>query len=896
MRGGDIICPPTEYSPDADCGIQFNLSIDILDPNLKSVELYKRNSGEGDINSDDNWRQVFDDSWATPKLSQDFRFTVSDIPTPPETGVMHVWVQYDHDSNSNGLPESSEYVQISATVSVDSQNATFSGTYNDFANSGLKGKVSLWIECYDLAGNSVDGGSPGFDNDYVTYVSMDLEYPTINSLKIEDSFGIGMVENIPSNPPEGVGVWNQTMFAGNEYSIIIDAEDGNGWKDVEVVEVTLAPQETNYDSKITYYPRNQTAWTNSNMFSILENSQGESRATIRTLDGNTLLDPFEPNFIINIPISFDWGLPLVGEYTPSFQIKDLDNSPVFSESSFRQTWVYENDMRLDFRSNLDGKQMISPTLTDQDVPISENLYHEIGQDDFIGSVTGGDVVLFQGQYSFTSGILENVFIRPEVELTMEITREEVFRDAEKDYDAVEEEITTHTFTGGSFEIPIKMPSYQNEFEYTFRLINLPVGADDLTSSYCFGSNINGCAKFVIKVDDEAPKLVFGSWSATRGENTVSGLDEQLFTTMPTSTFHCVDVSSQIEERGSISEADTSLNWLFYEGDPTNGNVWSVYQNNYGTQPLTNSLNLTGGSLGYVRASAGCVDLWPVGIGQFDVTESDLNGPGLSVNLVMWIETQDGAGSPIIGAGRYNDDGTASGIEGSDTNGQDSSTYLLEFEGTDFNVRNIRTIPESPEVGDKVKLEVELVNSGIPGVADLEIRSVINNGVPAFEGYIVSEVVGENQALWVSIELAEFTDATTGMYYIVYDNETGEVLFNGKDQAKTFNVKASSSDDSGLSTGLIVIILIAVIAILVVVVVVISRRNNDDDFDDLYDDEDDKSYASIPPSQSYSAPAAQVSPEMAEAMEKFNFWTQEEIQGYFDQGWSIQQLEEWLESQ
>ena len=36
--------------------------------------------------------------------------------------------------------------------------------------------------------------------------------------------------------------------------------------------------------------------------------------------------------------------------------------------------------------------------------------------------------------------------------------------------------------------------------------------------------------------------------------------------------------------------------------------------------------------------------------------------------------------------------------------------------------------------------------------------------------------------------------------------------------------------------------------------------------------------------------------MAEAMEKFSFWTQEEIQGYFDQGWSVQQLEEWLENQ
>ena len=92
------------------------------------------------------------------------------------------------------------------------------------------------------------------------------------------------------------------------------------------------------------------------------------------------------------------------------------------------------------------------------------------------------------------------------------------------------------------------------------------------------------------------------------------------------------------------------------------------------------------------------------------------------------------------------------------------------------------------------------------------------------------------------------------------------MFDGKDESKTFNVKASGSGDSGFSTGLIVIILITVIAILVVAVVVISRRNNDVDFDDLYDDEEDKSYASIPPTQSYSAPAAQVSAEMAEAKE------------------------------
>ncbi|MBK70978.1 MAG: hypothetical protein CMB43_00890, partial [Euryarchaeota archaeon] len=217
----------------------------------------------------------------------------------------------------------------------------------------------------------------------------------------------------------------------------------------------------------------------------------------------------------------------------------------------------------------------------------------------------------------------------------------------------------------------------------------------------------------------------------------------------------------------------------------------------------------------------------------------------------------------------------------------------------FEVRNTRTIPDSPQVGDKITLEVELVNSGIPGIANLEIKSVTNNQPPVFEGYITSEIIGKDQAQWVSIELEEFTDATTGMYYIVYDNESKDILFNGKDEGKTFNVKVAASGADGLSTGLIVIVLIGVIAILAVVVVVISRRNREDDLEDEfeYDYEDDKSYASIPQqTQTYSAPAAAVSPEMAEAMEKVSFWTQEEIQGYFDQGWSVQQLEEWLENQ
>ena len=55
---------------------------------------------------------------------------------------------------------------------------------------------------------------------------------------------------------------------------------------------------------------------------------------------------------------------------------------------------------------------------------------------------------------------------------------------------------------------------------------------------------------------------------------------------------------------------------------------------------------------------------------------------------------------------------------------------------------------------------------------------------------------------------------------------------------------------------------------------------DDEDDDEYEEyEDTKEVVTIPS----SAPAADVSPQMAEAMKTFPQWTQEQIQGYFDKG-------------
>ena len=36
--------------------------------------------------------------------------------------------------------------------------------------------------------------------------------------------------------------------------------------------------------------------------------------------------------------------------------------------------------------------------------------------------------------------------------------------------------------------------------------------------------------------------------------------------------------------------------------------------------------------------------------------------------------------------------------------------------------------------------------------------------------------------------------------------------------------------------------------------------------------------------------------MARAMKQFPQWTQEEIQGYFDQGWNVESLQDWVNNQ
>jgi hypothetical protein len=151
------------------------------------------------------------------------------------------------------------------------------------------------------------------------------------------------------------------------------------------------------------------------------------------------------------------------------------------------------------------------------------------------------------------------------------------------------------------------------------------------------------------------------------------------------------------------------------------------------------------------------------------------------------------------------------------------------------------------------------------------------------------------------DLEIFGSPTSGMYFLIVDADSNEVLWNGSVASKSFNV-AEATDDEGFLSGsgmLIVVGLGALILILLVAVVILAKRDSGEGtYEYEYEfEEEEKTYAEIPvagpPSSGPPAAAPNVDPVMAAALAEFPQWDQATIQGYFDQGWDIAALRDWV---
>ena len=909
-EGGDTLCPAAEYRPDSSCGIPFNLSIDTLDPNLLDVRIL---NGQVDPSLDSNWRVMVDDTWVVPSSNptatgdQSIRLNASDLPNPPESLNLKIWVQYDHDNNLNGQAEADEYITVTAYSDGAAPFANYSASFNDNANVGQDpvGKVSVWIEGFDKAGNPINGGAPGFENDHFTYVSMNSKSPIIRNFFIDDSHDSRFLK---SNQQQWNGKWNNTMYAGNEYHLIVEANDDNGWRDVDYFQIDLADDRD--DLTVYYFPRNETAWTDSPYIEILHEDGDFNGPQVLRMNGNVLIDPFESDFYLDLPIRITWGLPgaTTSLNNPVLYMQDLDN-PRYrmlpAPGRHIQDWYYSDGIRLDFRADSANNQMITPLFSDLMVPITQDVRN--------GFVYPGDIISFQGQYAYLDGILNEVYITPEIKLTLEITRQPGLMDGAKGYIANPGEVTYHSFTGGVFDINITVPTKTNDYTYTFRLCpydagggngcnsldqngeeieGLPFGAVDTTAAICVSSSSYGCQTFNLKIDGTPPRVVANTWTLKNGK----GDGGVIANVLPTSTFRCVDVEVIIEEQQALFQGDVSVAWSFFT-DPTNNITWPIYRSTFGGSPLKQELTLTPSGGSYF-ASAECVDLWPITEGQSipDATQID------NVEVVFWIDATDSAGAQATSGGGPTGEGGIGPIFSSDP--EHKSLYQLIHEEASFTITDVVMRPAKPEVGQDLVLEIKVLNTGtMDGSTVLNIRSVINDGAPLLEGEVSTGEITVGQSAWVEVTLQQFDLATTGMYYLISDNTTTETLYNGSEAGESFNVKveSQSSDSSGFF--LILAILGIAIAVLGTLVFVLSRRSDGSDLFDEYDEEGGKAYVELPgqpqpvsgPPQA-SAPGVNVSPEMAHAMTQFPQWTQEEIQGYLDQGWSVEALREWVNSQ
>ena len=884
-EGGESLCPPAEYRPDEDCAIPFNLTVDQFSPEIEFVKIL---NGEVSASIESNWRNIVDDTWVIPSNNQQIKVGITDFKDTPSTVELYYWVEYQHDANGDGVADESEYLMVELTSDGEYPTANYTGVYNDLANQEKDpvGRVSLFLKGYDLAGNAIDGGESGIFDDMVTYASMASKAPDVTKVGIVNSAGRPLLNN---NHPSYEGEWNETMYAGNQYRLIVEAEDRNGWRDLDYIQVNLTTSRD--DLTVYYFPRNETAWTDSPHLTILEDGEDSDGPRLLRMDGDYLINPFTNKFYLDLPFRINWGIVgLQSLASPSVTIADLDgNSKTKVEGSSTELtkWYYSDGIRLDIRTDTVNDEMITPFFSDTTEPLTGDVRE--------GYVSPGDTVAFEGQFAYIDGILDGVYILPEVELTLEITRLAVERSTAggvkydpygaggADGTRVDGLPTYHTFKGGAFNINITAPYATNEYTYQFKLVNLPDGAIDLTDAFCATSTSYGCGEFTIKVDDNAPTVKSNTWTIRDEAGTI------LEDSVSTSNFRCIDITLQIEETEALYQGDVSVAWKFFI-DPTTNVTWPFFGQIHGIEPLTAPLSLNQVAGGFA-ASADCVDLWPSIDEELPIQEQINN-----IEVVFWIVGKDSAGAPVLGGGPTGaSDEPVVPIYSDEA--RFNSLYSFIYEEASFSVREIDLIPGSPEVGESMTLNIEVVNTGSKaGEVNLRIQSVVDGGIPVTEKVVTSSLIPVEGEVDVEITLESFINPTTGMYYLVFDDDSGELLYNGSSSGDRFNVKIASDDDDSGMLLLIIVVLIGLILVMAIVGLVIMRRGSNDMGGEFYEDESEtKAYATLPGQYTESAPS-DVSPEMAAAMERFPQWSQAEIQGYFDQGWDIDSLQDWLDSQ
>lgn len=859
---GDTICPPAVYSPDSTCAIRFALTMDPFSPHFVNMSVF---SVQGD------WRELTGDTWVPASHNQKFKLVAQDIPVAPATLTLNYWVEAEHDLNGDREAQAGEYQSIGLLRQTETDTSEYMidspcQCINDFANSGIDPPqmVSLWVSGTDIGGNAIDGGAPGLGYDLVTYIGMESRQAGIEGMSVEDVHGTEFTD------------FNKSMYAGNIYHLKIDAKDDNGWRDVELVRILMNPNVNDPAGRIEvfYSPQNDTAWTDSDHVEIIDDPNGTGiKPRMTTRDGNTLISPFVQRFTLDLPIRMKWSVNsayVPGVMTPTVAISDLDENSgeAFISNQASQRWQYSSGIQLD--TTTFGVEDTVGFIT-QGVGSSEG-----------GFVYQGDMLLISGRYVFSDGINDLIFVTPEIPLQLQIDRLAAPPNGDKGYQNAPAETTIHDFENGTFNILLPAPTMTNEFTYSFQLLGLPQGAIDATPSIY--------KQFFVKVDGDAPEVVFRSWSLTSG-NTGEAFSDGL---LSSSQMGCLNAEVYITELQALDLASIQLNWMFFKTEVSGGLEynWTEYISTFSEPWQSVPLSVDTGA-SPMRAQATCIDLW-----ANHTLPEDLEG----VKVKFWVSGHDTAGNGVTNGGAF-----GSAI----TDGE----YGLRYEAADYEVLRADLNVERPMALTDFDLMIDIKNNGNQeGTPVIQLITTVNGeSMPAVEHTCPESLAPGEEYRW-RINMDRFPGPQPNVVWVIYDTEGEEM-----GQTGVYAVAKYSEPEAGMDMALIVGIIGVIVVLIgaIVTVVVVLNKGAAKDEDEFIDEDDflpeGQAVAPMerrgppatrpgesrgPPGASRGPPAAAAAAPVAktpmqQALEEFDFWDEATIQGYFDQGWNLDQLRDWV---
>ena len=867
--GGDTLCPPTQYNPDSDCAIRIVLNIDMYAPVLVNISVWDMIS---------EWRELTDDTWIPPAPNQRFRVVAHDFPQAPSALLLYYWVEAQHDNNGNRIPEPSEYRTVSlipvfvdafgnTTYELDNPICPPQNDCLDDQQSGLNipegdtaPRTSLFVVGTDTGGNAINGGAAGFMNDLITYIGLDSRAPGVYSLHVSDAYGNPLTE------------FNKSMYAGNVYHLLVDGKDDNGWRDLDYIKIDLNPYVTN-DMVLWFSPRNGTAWTDSLWVDILNVTADGVGTRLTKADGTVLIDPFETEFLLDMPIRLHWSVPTVaGVVDPDVYMKDLDpdnQESKLSASRYKQRWIYSSGMKFD---------LASFSLEDTSGFITSPIGAQDG-----GYTRPGDLLMLRGSYLFRDALEAGIDVKPQIPMTLVVTRTPIYPGGESSlgYVASSPQTEEYQFENGSFELLISAALATNEYRYVFSLADLPEGAMD--------SSPEVDRTFYAKVDDDSPSVIWGSWKMRSG---ITGeLIEEL---LPSSTIGCVNIEFTVDELQKLNSDSMSVNWMFFQ-DNFN---WTSYRTTFPEPWQTRAaiIDLTSN-----KVSVQCMDLW-----EGHTLPRELDG----VDIRFWVTGEDSAGNKVnpVTGGTF---GVA--LEG----GQ----YDLVFKQAEFRIDRVDLSTGKPEAQSRFDILLQVTNVGTEaGQLSLEVFIVINGSQQGNFTHDCGITWQPNMQDLCRVPVDPFPQPLNGVVFAIYDSD-GNLLA----ESEQFHVRAAGSSGAGgmdlwviggIAGGVLILI-----ALVVVVLMVLGRRREDDD-DFFLEDEDYlppgeavepigrgppgyqggeavgyEDVRSTPPGFGGGGPPGSGPPrqslEMQQALDEFSFWDEATIQVYFDQGWDINQLRDWV---